>query len=163
MELVEDSLHVALSGPLGHHEPVGDLAVRPAALVATAIEPSEVPRLVDELPLFALAAALARGESAVRGAGELRVKESDRIAAMVGGLRALGANADERPDGMVVEGPAPLTGGAVDSLGDHRVAMSFAIAGLVSADGVRVARWSCVDTSFPGFLDVLGRAQGRLG
>ena len=143
-------------------EPRGDVTARSSALAATEIAPAEVPALIDELPLLAVAASQAEGATVVAGAGELRVKESDRIAAMVGGLRALGGRAEERPDGMVVEGPVPLTGGAIDSRGDHRVAMSFAIAGLLSAEGVRVARWSCVDTSFPGFLDVLGRAQGRV-
>ncbi len=143
-------------------EPRGDVTARASSLVATDIEPGEVPGLIDELPLLAVAASQAEGTTVVAGAGELRVKESDRVAAMVGGLRAIGAAAEERPDGFAVEGPAPLTGGAVDSFGDHRVAMSFAIAGLLSAEGVRVSRWSCVDTSFPGFLDVLGRAQGRL-
>lgn len=143
-------------------EPRGDVTARSSALVGTEIEPAEVPGLIDELPLLAIAASQAEGTTVVAGAAELRVKESDRIAAMVGGLKALGGNAEERPDGMVVEGPAPLAGGAVDSRGDHRVAMSFAVAGLLSAEGVRVSRWSCVDTSFPGFLDVLGRAQGRV-
>lgn len=143
-------------------EPRGDVTARSSSLTATAIEPGEVPALIDELPLLAIAASQAEGSTVIAGASELRVKESDRIAAMVTGLRALGATIEEKPDGMVIEGPAPLSGGAIDSLGDHRVAMSFAIAGLVSAEGVRVARWSCVDTSFPGFLDVLGRSQGRL-
>ena len=143
-------------------EPRGAVTARSSPLLATAIEPGEVPALIDELPLLAIAASQAEGQTVIAGAGELRVKESDRISAMVTGLRALGAKAEERPDGMIVEGPAPLRGGAIDSLGDHRVAMSFAIAGLVSAEGVRVSRWSCVDTSFPGFLDVLGRAQGKL-
>lgn len=143
-------------------EPRGDVTARSSALTATDVDPGEVPALIDELPLLAIAASQAEGKTVVSGAAELRVKESDRIAAMVGGLNALGGRAEERPDGMVIEGPAPLTGGAVDSLGDHRVAMSFAVAGLLSAEGVKVSRWSCVDTSFPGFLDVLGRAQQRL-
>jgi 3-phosphoshikimate 1-carboxyvinyltransferase len=143
-------------------EPRGDVTARYSELTATDVAPGEVPGLIDELPLLAVIASQAEGTTTVSGAGELRVKESDRITAMVAGLDALGTRAEERPDGMVIEGPAPLTGGAIDSLGDHRVAMSFAIAGLVSAEGVRVSRWSCVDTSFPGFLDVLGRAQGRV-
>jgi 3-phosphoshikimate 1-carboxyvinyltransferase len=143
-------------------EPWGDVTARTSELRGTDIGPAEVPGLIDELPLLAVAASQAEGTTEVSGAAELRVKESDRIAAMVSGLRVLGARAEETPDGMVIEGPATLGGGAIDSLGDHRVAMSFAIAGLVSADGVRVGRWSCVDTSFPGFLDVLGRAQGRV-
>ncbi|HEV2754896.1 MAG TPA: 3-phosphoshikimate 1-carboxyvinyltransferase [Actinomycetota bacterium] len=143
-------------------EPRGDVTARTSELTATTIEPGEVPRLIDDLPVLAIAASQAVGRTEVRGAGELRVKESDRIGAMVEGLTAIGGAAEESPDGFAVEGPAPLAGGAVDSRGDHRVAMSFALAGLVSAEGVRVSRWSCVDTSFPGFLDVLGRAQGRV-
>lgn len=143
-------------------EPRGDVTARTSRLQATDVGADEVPRLIDELPLLAVAASQAEGVTTVSGAAELRVKESDRIAAMTAGLAALGVRAEERPDGIVVQGPAQLGGGAVDSLGDHRVAMSFAIAGLVSAEGVRIARWSCVETSFPGFLDVLGRAQGRV-
>ena len=143
-------------------EPRGDVTARASSLIAAEIGPEEVPGLIDELPLLAVAASQAEGTTVVSGAGELRVKESDRIAALVRGLRQIGGAAEERGDGFVVSGPAQLAGGAVDSLGDHRVAMSFAVAGLLSAEGVRVSRWSCVDTSFPGFLDVLGRAQGRL-
>ncbi|MDQ3914173.1 MAG: 3-phosphoshikimate 1-carboxyvinyltransferase [Actinomycetota bacterium] len=143
-------------------EPRGDVSARTSELVATTIEPAEVPRLIDDLPALGIAASQAAGRTEVRGAAELRVKESDRIAALVEGLVAIGAPAEESPDGFAVEGPAPIAGGAVDSRGDHRVAMSFALAGLVSAEGVRVGRWSCVDTSFPGFLDVLGQAQGRI-
>ncbi|MFN2586554.1 MAG: 3-phosphoshikimate 1-carboxyvinyltransferase [Actinomycetota bacterium] len=154
-------LTVAGTGESGG-EPRGDVTARTSQLAATTIDPGEVPGLIDELPVLAIAASQAEGRTIVQGAGELRLKESDRIAAMVGGLVSLGARAEETSDGFVIEGPASLTGGAVDSSGDHRVAMSFAIAGLVSHEGVRVGRWSCVDTSFPGFLDVLGKAQGRV-
>ncbi|MDQ3957331.1 MAG: 3-phosphoshikimate 1-carboxyvinyltransferase, partial [Actinomycetota bacterium] len=143
-------------------EPRGDVTARASELAGAAIDPEEVPRLIDELPLLAVAASQADGETRIAGAAELRVKESDRIAAMVEGLKALGCRAAETPDGMVVEGRSEIAGGAIDSRGDHRVAMSFAVAGLLSSEGVRVSRWSCVDTSFPGFLDVLGRAQGRV-
>ncbi|MDQ3983283.1 MAG: 3-phosphoshikimate 1-carboxyvinyltransferase [Actinomycetota bacterium] len=143
-------------------EPRGDVTARSSRLTATGIDPREVPALIDELPLLAVAASQAEGTTVVSGAAELRVKESDRIASVVAGLRAIGGRAEETADGMTIEGPARVEGGVVDSRGDHRVAMSFAIAGLVSAEGVRVSRWSCVDTSFPGFLDVLGKAQGRL-
>jgi 3-phosphoshikimate 1-carboxyvinyltransferase len=143
-------------------EPHGEVTARASDLTATTVEPEEVPGLIDELPLLAVAASQAQGRTVVRGAAELRVKESDRIAAMVGGLAAVGVTAEEAPDGFAVEGPAPIKGGSVDSLGDHRVAMSFAVAGLLSAEGIKVARWSCVNTSFPGFLDVLGKAQGRI-
>lgn len=142
-------------------EPVGTVRARASALRAARPDPRRVPLLIDEVPILAVAAAFAEGETAVTGAGELRVKESDRVASMVNGLRALGADVEELPDGLVVRGPAILTGGAVESRGDHRVAMAFAVAGLRAADRVRVEEWSCVDTSFPEFLEVLGAAQAR--
>jgi 3-phosphoshikimate 1-carboxyvinyltransferase len=120
-----------------------------------------VPSAIDEVPILAVAATQADGETVIRGASELRVKETDRLAAIARGLRVLGADAKELPDGLVVKGPVQLSGGDVDSFGDHRIAMAFAVAGLVASETVRVKGWSCVDTSFPGFLDVLARAQGR--
>ena len=140
----------------------GDVTARSSSLSGTEIVPEEVPGLIDELPILAIAAACSEGRTVVSGAGELRVKESDRIAAVVGGLRTLGCQVEETRDGFAIDGPCAFRGGSVDSLGDHRIAMSFAVAGLVSSADVRVARWSCVDTSFPGFLDVLGRAQGKI-
>src|SRR5262249_40472849 len=110
-------------------EPVGDLVVRPAALVASDIDAREVPSLVDELPALAVAQALAQGRSSVRGAAELRVKESDRIRAVGNALRAIGGNFLEREDGWDVVG-GPLAGGTVESAGDHRIAMAFGIAAL---------------------------------
>jgi 3-phosphoshikimate 1-carboxyvinyltransferase len=137
-------------------EQAGDLDVRHAELVATEITPEEVPLLVDELPLFALAACFARGESVVRGAEELRAKESDRIAAVVEGLRALGARARATPDGFRIKGvPARLRGGKMSSRGDHRIAMLAALAGLVSRDGVEIGEAEAVGVSFPGFFQLL--------
>jgi 3-phosphoshikimate 1-carboxyvinyltransferase len=139
-------------------EPVADLEVRSPDrdLSAAAIGPEEVPRLVDELPLFALAAGLARGESVVRGAQELRVKESDRIEAVTESLRAVGVRIEARPDGFRIRGvPNRPTGGRVDSHGDHRIAMLGAVAGLVSRDGVEVEGAETVAISFPGFYDLL--------
>jgi 3-phosphoshikimate 1-carboxyvinyltransferase len=135
---------------------VGDLDVRSAALVATEIGPEEVPRLVDELPLFALAAAMARGQSVVRGAGELRVKESDRIETVTISLRALGVRITATEDGFRVTGvPTRPRGGRMDSRGDHRIAMLGAVAGLVSRDGVEVGDAESVAISFPGFFELL--------
>ena len=143
-------------------EPVGDLDVRSAELVATAVEPDEVPLLVDELPLFALAAAHARGDSEARGAGELRVKETDRIDAVTTALRALGVRAEARADGFRVRGvPARPRGGAVDSGGDHRVAMVGAVAGLSSREGVQVKGAEAVAVSFPGFFELLDSVTQR--
>ncbi len=137
-------------------EPVADLEVGSAELVATEIGPEEVPLLIDELPLFALVAAQARGESVVRGAGELRVKESDRIETATEALRAIGLRVQATPDGFRVRGvPARPEGGVVESGGDHRIAMVGALAGLVSREGVEVRDADCVAVSFPGFFDVL--------
>lgn len=142
-------------------EPYGAVTARSSALRAVDLGPAEVPLVIDELPLLAVLCALAEGRSEVRGAAELRVKESDRIATMVGNLRALGAEARELPDGYVIEGPARLTGGEVASHGDHRVALACAVAGLAAAGRVTVSGWRVAETSFPGFLDVLAEAQGR--
>jgi 3-phosphoshikimate 1-carboxyvinyltransferase len=143
-------------------EAVGDVQVRSSQLVATTIDPAEVPLLVDELPLFALAAAAARGDSVLRGAEELRVKESDRIAAVVTALRALGVRITERPDGFEVRGvPTRLRGGRMDARGDHRIAMLGAVAGLVSREGVEVGGAEAVAVSFPGFWELLDSVSQR--
>jgi 3-phosphoshikimate 1-carboxyvinyltransferase len=131
-------------------EPVGDLVVSPSALVGTDVEPAEVPWLIDELPALAIAQAAARGPSTVRGAGELRVKESDRIRGVVEGLRAIGGTVEEAPDGWTVEGGG-LRGGDVDSRGDHRLAMAFGVASLCAERPVRVFGGEMIDTSYPGF------------
>jgi 3-phosphoshikimate 1-carboxyvinyltransferase len=141
---------------------VGDLEVRSAELVGTEVPPEEVPRLVDELPLFALAAAFARGESRVRGAGELRVKETDRIETVTNGLRALGVRVRAGDDGFEVRGvPSRPRGGRMRSAGDHRVAMLAAVAGLVSREGVDVGDAEAVAISFPGFFDLLDSVSRR--
>jgi 3-phosphoshikimate 1-carboxyvinyltransferase len=143
-------------------EPVGDVEVRSSELVATTIEPDEVPLLVDELPLFALAAANARGESVVHGAAELRVKESDRIEAVTDALRSLGARITARDDGFAVRGvPARLRGGRMRSAGDHRIAMLGAVAGLASRDGAEIGDAQAVAVSFPGFFDLLDSVARR--
>jgi 3-phosphoshikimate 1-carboxyvinyltransferase len=143
-------------------EPVGDLDVRSAELVATEIGPDEVPLLVDELPLFALAAAMARGDSVVRGAAELRVKESDRIESVTISLRALGVRIAASDDGFRVRGvPTRPRGGGMDSRGDHRIAMLGAVAGLVSREGVEVRGAEAVAISFPGFFELLSSVTRR--
>jgi 3-phosphoshikimate 1-carboxyvinyltransferase len=137
-------------------EPVADLEVRSAPLTATQVDAGEVPRMIDELPLVALAAALARGETVVRGAGELRVKETDRIETVTTSLKALGVRIAASDDGFRVRGvPSRPRGGGMDSFGDHRLAMLGAIAGLVSREGVRLEDAEAVAISFPGFFDVL--------
>ena len=138
-------------------EPAGDLDVRPSSLVGTTITAQEVPSLVDELPLFALLAVHAHGDSALRGAAELRAKETDRIEAVVEGLRKLGSHIRATPDGFTVRGvPSRIRGGGtLDSRGDHRIAMLGAIAGLVSREGVEVVGAEAAAVSFPGFYDLL--------
>lgn len=137
-------------------EPVGDVRVHYAELSATELDADEVPLLVDELPLVALLAAHAHGETVVRGAEELRVKESDRIEAVTDLLRATGAHVRSRADGWVVTGvPTRLRGGRVDARGDHRIAMLGAVVGLASREGVEVGGADAVAISFPGFYDVL--------
>jgi 3-phosphoshikimate 1-carboxyvinyltransferase len=143
-------------------EPVGNVGVRSAELVATTIESHEVPNVVDELPLFALAAAMAWGESQVRGAEELRAKESDRIESTTEALHSLGAHVVQAPDGFSVRGvPARLKGGKVDSRGDHRIAMLGGIAGVLSREGVEIAGAECVAVSFPDFFELLEEVARR--
>jgi 3-phosphoshikimate 1-carboxyvinyltransferase len=143
-------------------EPVGDLEVRSAELTATAVTASEVPLLVDELPLFALAGACARGESTVWGAEELRVKETDRIETVTNSLRALGVRVTPRDDGFWVRGvPTRPKGGRMASRGDHRIAMLGAVAGLVSRNGVDVEDAEAVAVSFPGFFELLDSVTQR--
>jgi 3-phosphoshikimate 1-carboxyvinyltransferase len=143
-------------------ELIGDLEVRSAELTATDVGPEEVPQLVDELPLFALAAAVARGASHLTGAGELRLKESDRIETVTTGLRTLGVHIRPRDDGFEVRGvPARPTGGRMPSNGDHRVAVLAAVAGLVSREGVEVGGADAVAISFPGFFDLLNSVSKR--
>lgn len=139
-------------------EPVGDLRVRPSRLRAVDVPLARVPDMIDEFPAFAIAAACAEGTSSVRGAHELRVKESDRIAATARGLEALGVSVQEFEDGMAIEGGATMTGGCVDSLGDHRIAMSFAVASLRATAPIRILDCANVDTSFPGFAALASAA-----
>src|SRR5262245_52382093 len=141
-------------------EPGGDVEVRASELVGATVDASEVPTLVDELPLFALAACHARGDSAVSGAAELRVKESDRIEGVVEELRRLGAHIRATEDGYRVRGvPARLRGGLVNARGDHRLAMLGAVAGVSSRDGVELQGAEAVETSFPGFFELLAQLE----
>ena len=143
-------------------EPVADIEVGHAELVATEIAPGEVPLLIDELPLFALAAAMARGTSLVRGAEELRAKETDRIEAVTTALRALGVHIRETRDGFCVRGvPTRPRGGSMGSGGDHRIAMLGAIAGLVSRRGVEIEGADAVAVSFPDFFDAVEAVAQR--
>jgi 3-phosphoshikimate 1-carboxyvinyltransferase len=134
-------------------EPVGDLEVAGGPLEATAVGAGEVPLAIDELPLVALLGCFAEGETVVSGAAELRVKESDRIAGVVEGLRGLGARIEATGDGFVVTGAGALRGGTIDARGDHRLAMLGAVAGLASDDGVEVLGMEAAAVSYPRFLD----------
>jgi 3-phosphoshikimate 1-carboxyvinyltransferase len=136
-------------------EPVAELIVQHARLRATSIGAGEVPLLIDELPLVALLGALAEGTTTVTGAAELRHKESDRIATVVGGLQALGAKIEAQPDGFEVAGDGELRGGVLLAARDHRLAMLGAVAGLASREGVDVRGAEAASVSYPGFFDDL--------
>jgi 3-phosphoshikimate 1-carboxyvinyltransferase len=139
-------------GSQAAQEPVGELDVASAPLEATVVERDEVPLAIDELTLVGLLGAHAEGETVVRGAEELRLKESDRIAGVVEGLRGLGADIEATPDGFVVRGDGtPVRGGTIDAQGDHRMAMLGAVAGLASTDGVEVVGMDAAAVSYPGF------------
>jgi len=138
-------------------EPVADLRVRGARLRGIRIPEDQVPLAIDEFPALFVAAACAEGETVLTGAHELRVKESDRIAVMAEGLKRLGTRAEETPDGIVIQG-GQLQGGEVDSHGDHRIAMSFAMAALRANGPIRVRDCKNVATSFPDFVDLAKRA-----
>lgn len=135
-------------------EPVADIRVRSSNLRGGEVDPALVSLAIDEFPVLFVAAAAASGKTVFSGIGELRVKESDRIAAMASGMQALGIQVNESPDGAVVYG-GQFSGGVVQSHGDHRVAMSLAIAGSVASDTVTVEDTAAVDTSFPGFADCM--------
>jgi 3-phosphoshikimate 1-carboxyvinyltransferase len=137
-------------------DPIGDLEVRAGDLEATVVEPHEVPLAIDELPLVALLGCFAEGRTVVRGAQELRVKETDRIATVVEGLRALGAQIEATADGFEVEGTGGLRGGAIASHGDHRLAMLGAVAGLASRAGVEVHGMDAAAVSYPSFEADIG-------
>jgi 3-phosphoshikimate 1-carboxyvinyltransferase len=138
-------------------EPISDLDVTAGPLVGTVVEAEEVPLAIDELPLVALLGAFAEGETVVRGAQELRLKETDRIATVVDGLRGLGATIEATEDGFAVTGTGGLRGGRISSHGDHRLAMLGAVAGLASREGVEVDGMEAADVSYPGFMDDMAR------
>ncbi|HEX7051996.1 MAG TPA: 3-phosphoshikimate 1-carboxyvinyltransferase [Longimicrobiales bacterium] len=156
-------VEVAAEGPCDIcGEPVADLVAAPAPLRGTEVGGAEIPSLIDEIPVVAVLAARAEGETVITGAEELRVKECDRIAALVHNLRALGVDAEELPDGLVVRGTdAPLRGD-VRAFGDHRIAMAFGILGAVPGNDIRIDEPDVVAISFPDFWDLLGRTAAAL-
>ncbi len=137
----------------------GDIIVNTSHLKGTVIGGQLIPRLIDEIPVIALAATQAQGTTIIKDAQELKVKESNRIATVVDILSRLGANVEATDDGMAIHGPTPLKGNAVDSFGDHRLAMMAAIAGLIARGETTINGWECVNVSFPGFYDMLKRLQ----
>jgi len=140
-------------------EPSADLVAESSNLEATEISGAIIPRVIDELPLLALAACFAKGTTVISDAQELRVKESDRIRSTVEGLTKLGARIEERPDGMVIHGPTRLTGAECQSFGDHRIAMTMGVAGLLAQGETTVAGAEAADVSYPRFWDTLRELQ----
>ena len=136
-------------------EPVGTIHVRGGVLHGTEVGGDEVVRAIDELPILAVTATQAEGETVIRDAQELRVKEVDRIAMLAAELRKLGASVEEKPDGMILSGPAKLHGAAVESHGDHRMGMALAVAGLAADGDTTILEAECMDDSFPGFAVAL--------
>jgi len=143
------------------NEPVADLMVQATGLRGVEIGRETVVRMIDEFPILAVAATQAAGTTVVRDAGELRVKETDRIAAVVEELRRLGACIEPRPDGFIVHGPTPLHGAAVSSHGDHRLGMALAVAGLIADGTTEIDDISCADDSFPGFVALMHSLGGN--
>jgi 3-phosphoshikimate 1-carboxyvinyltransferase len=141
-------------------EPVGDIRIEASRLSGVRVDPRAIPALIDEIPILAVAATQAEGTTTFTGAEELRLKESDRIATMAEGLAALGTDITALPDGLEIKGPVTLGEGDIDAQGDHRIAMSFAVAALIARTDIRIRGWSSVDTSFPGFIETLSRARG---
>lgn len=141
-------------------EPSGDIQIQTSSLHSVTIHPNQIPNIIDELPLVALLASQAEGTTVVSGAGELRVKESDRIESIVTNLQNWGAQIEATPDGFIVTGPTPLKGGFVKTYDDHRLAMMMSIAGLIAKQQpAHLDNVACMDISFPGFLSVLGKLQ----
>jgi 3-phosphoshikimate 1-carboxyvinyltransferase len=155
--LIRMGAHVNEMVEISEGEPRGSVEVRGTRLKATTIGGKEIPNVIDELPILAVAAALAEGRTVIRDAKELRVKETDRIAAVAMNLRAFGVQVDEREDGMEIVGGCPLHGAEVQSFGDHRIAMSAAILGLFSEGQTIIHDTDCVATSYPGFYETLQR------
>ena len=156
---IEGEIETA-NAPLSATDPITTLEVTSSELTGTVVASEEIALAIDELPLVALLGCFADGETVVSGAAELRVKETDRVATVVEGLSALGAQIEARPDGFVVSGSGGLRGGTLDSHGDHRLAMLGAIAGLASREGVGVVGMDAARVSYPAFVNDLERLVG---
>ena len=141
-------------------EPIADLTVRSAPLRAVRVDGDLIPAIIDEIPVLAVAAAVAQGRTEIRDAGELRIKETDRIAAMVANLRAMGADVEEFEDGLAITGSDRLQGATVDAFDDHRIAMAMGVAGLRARGETRIQGAECARVSFPGFWKLLKVLKG---
>jgi len=146
-------------------EHVGDLTARHSALKGVVVPPQRAPSMIDEYPILAVAAAFADGDTVMRGIGEMRVKESDRIALMARGLEACGVDVEEEPEGFIVHGTGkpPRGGASVETTGDHRIAMSHLVLGLASEQPVKVDEPEMIATSFPGFAELMRGLGGEIG
>ncbi len=151
---IREVIESSLSG-----EPVGNIDIKGTTLRATTITGAEIPNVIDEIPILAVAAALAQGTTIIRDAAELRVKETDRIAAVAANLRAMGVQVEEFPDGMAITGGSPLKGARLPCHHDHRIAMAFAVAGLFADGETIIEDTACVNTSYPGFAEALMKIQ----
>jgi 3-phosphoshikimate 1-carboxyvinyltransferase len=151
-------VEVVMSGSSEDREPCGDVTVKGTKLKATVVGGTEIPNLIDELPLVAVAGALAEGTTVIRDARELRVKESDRIACMASNLKLMGVEVTEREDGMEIVGPAKLRpSGGVRSYGDHRIAMAMTVLAFHGSEPTCVNNIACIETSYPAFWDDMKR------
>jgi len=158
--LIRMGADIQISNRTGEQgEPCGDVTVIGGALHGTEILREEVPNLIDEIPVLAVAGALADGRMVIRNAKELRVKESDRVATVVSNLKAMGADVEEFEDGMEISGGAPLHAAEMESFGDHRIAMAFIIAGLFAEGETIMHNTDCINTSYPGFSEHLSSIQ----
>ncbi len=146
-----------------HGEPSGTIDIKGGHLHATEVRGAEIPNVIDEIPVIAVAAALAEGTTVIRDAKELRVKETDRIAAVAANLRAMGVGVEEFSDGMAITGGSPLKGARLPSFGDHRIAMAFAVAGLFASGETVIEDIACIATSYPTFFDTLKKIQKGTG
>lgn len=138
-----------------HGEPRADITVHSAQLKSTTLAGGMIPRIIDEIPILAVAATQAKGTTTIKDAGELRVKESDRLAVLADNLKRMGADLREKENGLVIKGPVQLKGAEIDSYGDHRIAMAFAVAGMIADGETVIKNTGCVDVSFPTFFDLL--------
>jgi 3-phosphoshikimate 1-carboxyvinyltransferase len=157
--LIRMGAHILVVEHQTEGEPIGNIEIHGAELKGTTLLPQEIPNLIDEIPVIAVAAALAQGTTTIRNAKELRVKETDRITTVVENLRAMGGDVVEFEDGLEIQGGKPLHAAELDSYGDHRIAMAFAIAGLFATGETIIRNTECVNTSYPGFAHHLQAVQ----